>query len=42
MDSLTDPDPDEEVQVLFAPSYQLEWLLGCDVDVIFTPEGWDE
>ena len=33
---------DEREGVMFAPSYHLEWLLGPDVEVVFTPEGWDE
>ena len=37
-----DHEADDEVEVMFAPAYHLEWLLGPDVEVVFTPEGWDE
>lgn len=38
----TEDHEDDELEVMFAPAYQFEWLLGPDVEVIFTPEGWDE
>ena len=35
-------ETDDDEGVMFAPSYHLEWLLGPDIEIVFTPEGWDE
>lgn len=35
-------ETDEFEGVMFAPAYHLEWVLGDDVQIMFTPEGWDE
>lgn len=36
MRGASDTDPD---QIIFEPSYHLQWLLGDDVEVVFEPEG---
>jgi hypothetical protein len=32
-------DPGEDEVVTFAASYHLEWILGPDVEVVFTQDG---
>jgi hypothetical protein len=31
-------DPDPDVEIVFTPDLELEWLVGPDVEIVFEPE----